>query len=36
MLPLALQAELDAAIDEADNDAGEPAEAFFKRLKRFD
>jgi len=36
ILPLALQAELDAAIDEADNEAGESAEAFFERLKRFD
>jgi hypothetical protein len=33
-LPPALQAELEAAIDEADHETGEPAEHFFARLKR--
>ena len=33
-LPPALQAELEAAIDEADRETGEPAELFFARLNR--
>ena len=33
-LPPALQAELEAVIDEADHETGEPAEHFFARLKR--
>lgn len=34
-LPPALQAELEAAVDEADRETGEPAELLFARLKRF-
>jgi len=33
-LPPELQAELEAAIDAADNEVAEPADVFFARLKR--
>jgi hypothetical protein len=33
-LPPELQAELEAAIDEADSEVAEPADVFFARLRR--